>query len=405
MRKLKLVTVIGTRPEIIRLSSCLKLADLVFDHVLVHTDQNWDYNLNDIFFEDLQLRRPDHHLNVRGAHVGETIGNIISSTFTLFQACQPDALLILGDTNSALCAISAKRLKIPIFHMEAGNRCFDQNVPEEINRKIIDHISDINICYTEHSRRYLLAEGVIKQHVFVMGSPMAEVLLNARPQIAKSQILQTHHLEKNKYIVLSTHREENIDLPQNREKLINAIHALAAHFNMPVIFPTHPRTKLRLLLLNQDDDNKRAEKEKKQEVQRKERKIRQIDPLGFIDYVALQQSAYCVVSDSGTVNEEAAMLNFPAVLLRTSSERPEVLDKGNIVIGGIEAQHLIASIELVKKLQTLCPSPTPPIDYAPEMTSAKVVKLIQSYVPIVNQVIWNKETEEKEDKKDVVALK
>jgi len=318
MNKMKIMTILGTRPEIIRLSAVIKMCDQYFNHLLVHTGQNWDYTLNEIFFKELELRKPDYYLDAVGENLGETIGNIISKSFKLLREVKPDALLILGDTNSALSAIAAKRLKIPIFHMEAGNRCFDQNVPEEINRKIVDHISDINLPYTEHSRRYLLSEGIKKEYIFVTGSPMPEVLNNYRDSINESKVLDSLKLEKDKYILVSAHREENIDIEENFMDFVNTLNSVAEEFKIPIIYSTHPRSWKKI----------------------EERKIkfnpliRKLKPFGFIDYNKLQQNAFCVLSDSGTLSEESAFLNFPAVLFRTSTERPEVLDKGSIIIGG-----------------------------------------------------------------------
>ena len=373
MTKLKLITVVGTRPEIIRLAEIIKLADKTFDHILVHTGQNYDYTLNDIFFEDLKLRKPDYFLGVVGNNLGETIGNVISKTFDVFIKENPNALLVLGDTNSVLCTIAAKILKIPIFHMEAGNRCFDQNVPEEINRKISDHISDINLTYTEHSRRYLLSEGFRKDHVFVTGSPLFEVLTTFNNQIQSSKILENLLLEKNKYFVVSAHREENIDLGNNFYTLVDSINAVAEKYNYPIIFSTHPRTKLK--------------------IERTKIKFNPLvsilPPLGFFDYVALQKNSYCVLSDSGTISEESAMMIFPAVSIRTSTERPEAVDTGTIVLGGISTIDIINSIEIcvntfgIKKL-------TVPVEYQINDVSIRVIRLIQSYTNIINRVIWNK---------------
>ena len=319
MEKLKVMTIVGTRPEIIRLSAVIKCADQYFDHILVHTGQNYDYTLNQIFFEDLTLREPDYYLESVGTNLGETMGNIIAKSYALMQEIKPDAVLLLGDTNSALSAISAKRLKIPIFHMEAGNRCWDWNVSEMINRKIVDHISDINLPYTEHSRRYLLSEGIDGKTIFVTGSPMREVLRDHMDQIQMSNILERLQLKKNKYILVSAHREENIDIEENFMNLMNAINHIAEKYQMPVIYSTHPRSKKFIEMRNFKFHSL----------------VRNEKPFGFLDYNKLQMNAYCVLSDSGTLSEESAMLNFPGVLIRTSTERPEVLDKGTVVIGGI----------------------------------------------------------------------
>ncbi|OGG96049.1 MAG: UDP-N-acetylglucosamine 2-epimerase [Candidatus Lambdaproteobacteria bacterium RIFOXYD2_FULL_50_16] len=369
---MKVMTILGTRPEIIRLAACIKALDRYTQHVLVHTGQNWDPMLNDVFFDELELRKPDHNLGVVGADLGETMGNIIALSYKILLAERPDALLVLGDTNSALAAISAKRLKIPIFHMEAGNRCFDQNVPEEINRKIVDHIADINLPYTEHSRRYLLSEGFAKEHIFVTGSPMAEVLAQYQPQIDASEALGELGLTAGRYILVSAHREENIDLPQNFESLVASLNAVAERYQMPVIYSTHPRTKKRIetrgLALNP--------------------LIQNLPPFGFFDYNHLQQKAFCVLSDSGTLSEESAMLKFPAVLIRTSTERPEVLDKGSILIGGISPGGMIEAIEAAT--QMFKEGSILPPDYQDRNVSTKVVKIILSYTKIINKVVWGK---------------
>lgn len=370
--KLKVVTVIGTRPEIIRLSEVIRACDRAFDHILVHTGQNWDYTLNEIFFKDLELRAPDRYLNVVGADLGETMGNIIAASYKMLKEMQPDALLVLGDTNSALCAIPAKRLKIPIFHMEAGNRCFDQNVPEEINRKIVDHIADINLPYTEHSRRYLLSEGFRKEHIFVTGSPMAEVIQRNMGKIKLSKALEAYGVEKAKYFVLSMHREENIDIEYKFKELIKALDAISETYGLPIVFSTHPRTWKRL----------EAEGIKLNPL------IQQVKPLSFTDYCRLQIDAKCVISDSGTLSEESAILRFPAVLLRNSTERPEAVDKGSIVIGGYTAESLSQSIALA--IDFFDGKDNQPADYFDDDVSAKVVKIIQGYTMIINKVIWNK---------------
>lgn len=374
MKKLRLMTVVGTRPEIIRLSRVIAACDRYFDHSLVHTGQNWDYTLNEIFFRDLEIRKPDHFLESPGKHLGETLGNIIARSHELFAKTRPEALLILGDTNSALCAIPAKRLKIPIFHMEAGNRCFDQNVPEEINRKIVDHVSDVNLPYTEHSRRYLLSEGIRKEHVFVTGSPMAEVLGHYRPGIEASKVLQEMNLCKGRYILVSAHREENLDIDANLDALVASLDAVAAAWKLPVIYSTHPRARERL---------------KRRRV-KFHPLVRNVKPLGFFDYNRLQLDAHCVLSDSGTLSEESAMLRFPAVLIRTSTERPEVLDKGSIVIGGIEKEGVVRAVRTARRMFDEEPPPPLPPDYVDTNVSAKVVKIIESYTKIVDRVVWQK---------------
>lgn len=375
MNKLKVMTIVGTRPEIIRLSEIIKKMDKYFNHILVHTGQNWDYSLNQIFFEDLELHAPDFYLDSVGKNLGETIGNIIAKSFDLLLQERPDALLILGDTNSSLSAISAKRLKIPIFHMEAGNRCFDQNVPEEINRKIVDHISDINMPYTEHARRYLLAEGYRKEHIYVTGSPMTEVLEKYKNKINASNVLNTLGLEKGKYILVSAHREENIDDENNFFSLMSAINEIADSYQMPVIYSTHPRSEKMI-------DKRNIEFHSL---------IKNLKPFGFFDYNSLQINAYCVLSDSGTLTEEASILRFPAVLIRTSTERPEALDKGVIIIGGINKGAVLQSVELCRTMWENKELILPVTDYMDTNVSVKVVKIIQSYTKIINNVIWGKE--------------
>ena len=374
MEKLKLMTIIGTRPEIIRLSAVIKCADKYFNHVLVHTGQNYDYTLNQVFFEDLGLRAPDYYLDSVGKDLGETMGNIIAKSYEVMQKERPDAVLLLGDTNSALSAISAKRLKIPIFHMEAGNRCWDWNVSEMINRKIVDHISDINLPYTEHSRRYLLSEGIDGKTIFVTGSPMREVLRDNMDKIEKSDILNKLNLEKNKYILLSSHREENIDNEEHFMSLMNAINDIAEKYQMPVIYSTHPRSQ--------------------KFIEKRNFKfhplVQNLKPFGFMDYNKLQKNAYCVLSDSGTLSEESAMLGFAGVLIRTSTERPEVLDKGTIVIGGITDKTVEQALELAVSMRDNKEEVVMAEDYADTNVSVKVVKIIQSYTDIVNRTVWGK---------------
>jgi UDP-N-acetyl-L-fucosamine synthase len=375
MEKLKVMTIVGTRPEIIRLSETIKACDKYFNHILVHTGQNWDYTLNQVFFEELGLREPDYYLNAAGSNLGETMGNIISKSYEVLQKEMPDALLILGDTNSCLSAIPAKRLKIPIFHMEAGNRCFDQNVPEEINRKIVDHVSDINLPYTEHSRRYLLSEGIRKEHIFVTGSPMTEVLHKNMEKIQNSKVLEELGLEPGKYILVSAHREENIDIEKNFFSLMNALNSIAKKYQLPIIYSTHPRSWKRI--------EERGFKFHPL--------IRQLRPFGFFDYNKLQLNAFCVLSDSGTLSEESAILGFPAVLIRTSTERPEVLDKGTVVIGGITERDIVQAVELSRAMWENQEKTVLANDYIDDNVSVKVVKIIQSYAKIVNQFVWRKD--------------
>ncbi|MCI2774232.1 non-hydrolyzing UDP-N-acetylglucosamine 2-epimerase [Staphylococcus petrasii] len=374
MEKLKLMTIVGTRPEIIRLSATIKACDKYFNQVLVHTGQNYDYTLNQVFFEDLELREPDHYLEAVGSHLGETMGNILAKSYEVLAEEQPDALLILGDTNSCLAAVSAKRLKIPVFHMEAGNRCFDQNVPEEINRKIVDHVSDVNLPYTEHSRRYLLDEGFQKQNIFVTGSPMKEVLDEYAYKIDESDILNKLELEAQNYILVSAHREENIDNEKNFLSLMNAINDIAEKYQIPVIYSTHPRSWKKI-----EERNFKFHP-----------LVRQLKPFGFFDYNALQKNAFVVLSDSGTLSEESSILKFPGVLIRTSTERPEVLDKGTVIVGGISYDNLVQSVELAKSMQENDEPMIDAIDYKDTNVSTKVVKIIQSYKDIINRNTWRK---------------
>ena len=375
MSKLKLMTIMGTRPEIIRLSAVLKCADRYFDHIMVHTGQNWDYTLNEIFFQDLGLRKPDYYLDSVGKDLGETMGNIIAKSYDVLKKEQPDALLVLGDTNSALSAISAKRLKIPIFHMEAGNRCWDWNVPEMVNRTIVDHISDINLPYTEHSRRYLLGEGVDGKTIFVTGSPMSEVLRDHAAKIAQSDVLDRLGLTPKGYLLLSAHREENIDNEAHFISLMTSINHIAQTYQMPVIYSTHPRSRNII--------EKRGFQFHPL--------VQSMQPFGFLDYNKLQQNAYCVLSDSGTLSEESAMLHFPAVLIRTSTERPEVLDKGTIVVGGIQGEDVEQAMNLAVSMFENGEETILAEDYADTNVSVKVIKIIQSYAKIVNLTTWRKE--------------
>lgn len=379
MSRLKLMTIIGTRPEIIRLSAVMKKCDCYFDQILVHTGQNYDYSLNQVFFEDLGLREPDHYLNAVGADLGETIGNIIAKSYKLMEETKPDALLILGDTNSCLSAISAKRLHIPIFHMEAGNRCFDECLPEETNRRIVDHIADVNMCYSEHARRYLNYEGTAKERTYVTGSPMAEVLHGSLRQIEESTVLEKLGLNSGAYILLSAHREENIDTEENFNQLFTAINAMAQTYDMPILYSCHPRSRKFL----------------EQRGFRLDPRVKMHEPLGFHDYNHLQMHAFAVVSDSGTLPEESSFFNslghpFPAVCIRTSTERPEALDKGNFILAGITTEQVLqavaTAVEMVKNGDNGLDVP----NYVDENVSTKVVKLIQSYVGVVNKMVWRK---------------
>lgn len=374
MKKLKLMTIVGTRPEIIKLSEIIKKCDSYFDHTLVHSGQNYDYELNQIFFENLGIREPNLFLDVVGEDLGVTMGNVLAKSYKAMVDNTPDALLVLGDTNSCLSVISAKRLKIPIFHLEAGNRCFDENLPEEINRRIIDHTSDVNLCYSEHARRYLNSEGLPKERTFVVGSPMAEILKVNAAKIDTSTVLETLGLEKKRYILLSAHREENIDNEKNFFALMDAINVMAEAYDMPVIYSTHPRSKKFI--------EKRAFTFHKN--------VRNLKPFDFADYNKLQRNAYCVVSDSGSVAEEASLLKFPVVSIRTSTERPEAIDSGNFIIGNITTEQLLQSVDMAVKMDERGEIGVDTTDYIDENISTKVVKIIQSYTKIVNKVVWGK---------------
>lgn len=378
MKKIKLMTIIGTRPEIIRLSAIIKKCDKYFDQILVHTGQNYDYCLNQIFFDDFGLRAPDFYLNAVGKDLGETIGNIIAKSYRLMTEQNPDALLILGDTNSCLSAISAKRLHIPIFHMEAGNRCFDECLPEETNRRIVDHISDVNLCYSEHARRYLNAEGTARERTFVVGSPMAEVLRANLTQIEGSDILARLSLEPRKYMLLSAHREENIDTEKNFIELFASVNTLAQKYDMPILYSCHPRSRKWLETRNFKLDAR----------------VKMHEPLGFHDYNHLQMNAYCVISDSGTLPEESAFLTsighpFPAVCVRTSTERPEAMEKGCFILAGISRGGVEQAVETAVAMNDNGEYGIP-VPYYTEDVSTKVVKIIQSYTGIVDRMVWRK---------------
>ena len=377
--RIKLLIIVGTRPEIIRLSAIINKCRQYFDCILAHTGQNYDYNLNGIFFSDLQIADPDIYLDSVGGDLGETIGNIISDSYKLMKAIEPDALMILGDTNSCLSAISAKRLHIPIFHLEAGNRCKDECLPEETNRRIVDIISDVNLAYSEHARRYLAECGLPKERTYVIGSPMAEVLDNNIERIISSDILQKLGLQNKKYILLSAHREENIDTEKNFVSLFTAINNIAEKYDMPVLYSCHPRSKKRLEESGFELDS---------------RVIRH-EPLGFHDYNCLQVNAFAVISDSGTLPEESsyytkAGMPFPAVCIRTSTERPEAIDKGCFIIAGIESDQLVQSVELAVSMNENGDLGIPVPDYTDTNVSSKVVKIVQSYTGIVNKFVWRK---------------
>lgn len=378
--KLKLLIIVGTRPEIIRLAAVINKCRKYFDVVLAHTGQNYDYNLNGIFFKDLKLADPEVYLDAVGDDLGATMGNIIDKSYKLMVEIKPDAVLVLGDTNSCLSVIGAKRLHIPIFHMEAGNRCFDECLPEETNRRIVDIISDVNICYSEHARRYLNASSVAPQRTYVSGSPMAEVLHENLTEIEASDVHERLGLKKGKYILLSAHREENIDIEKNFNSLFIGINALAEKYDMPILYSCHPRSRNRL---------------EKSGFKLDHRVIRQ-EPLGFHDYNCLQMNAFCVVSDSGTLPEESSFFAsvghpFPAVCIRTSTERPEALDKGCFVLAGINTQDLLQAVDLAVEMNLNGDHGLPVPNYTDEIVSTKVVKLIQSYTGVVNKMVWRKE--------------
>ena len=377
--KLKLLIVVGTRPEIIRLAAVINKTREYFDVILAHTGQNYDYNLNGVFFKDLKLEDPDVYLNAVGKDLGETMGNIIAKSYQLMAEIKPDAVLVLGDTNSCLSVIGAKRLHIPIFHMEAGNRCKDECLPEETNRRIVDIISDVNMAYSEHARRYLAECGLPKERTYVTGSPMAEVLHQNLSEIEASNIHSELGLEKGKYILLSAHREENIDTEKNFLSLFNAINKMAEKYDMPILYSCHPRSKKRL----------------EQSGFKLDKRVIQHEPLGFHDYNALQMNAFCVVSDSGTLPEESSFFTsigrpFPAVCIRTSTERPEALDKACFILSGIDENGLLQSVETAVEMNKNGDLGLPVPDYTEENVSTKVVKIIQSYTGVVNKMVWRK---------------
>lgn len=377
--RLKLLIIVGTRPEIIRLAAVINKCRSYFDCLLAHTGQNYDYNLNGVFFRDLKLKAPDVYMDAVGDDLGATMGNIINASYKLMVQVKPDAVLVLGDTNSCLSVIGAKRLHIPIFHMEAGNRCFDECLPEETNRRIVDVISDVNLCYSEHARRYLNASGVAKERTYVTGSPMAEVLHENLSEIESSDIHQRLHLQKGKYILLSAHREENIDTEKNFLSLFSAVNAMAEKYDMPILYSCHPRSRKRLESSGFALDSR----------------VIQHEPLGFHDYNCLQMNAYAVVSDSGTLPEESSFFTsvghpFPAVCIRTSTERPEALDKGIFVLAGIDGKSLLQAVDTAVEMNRNEDDGLPVPDYTDENVSAKVVKIIQSYTGVVNKMVWRK---------------
>lgn len=377
--RLKLLIIVGTRPEIIRLAAVINKCRSYFDCLLAHTGQNYDYNLNGVFFRDLKLKAPDVYMDAVGDDLGATMGNIINASYKLMVQVKPDAVLVLGDTNSCLSVIGAKRLHIPIFHMEAGNRCFDECLPEETNRRIVDVISDVNLCYSEHARRYLNASGVAKERTYVTGSPMAEVLHENLSEIESSDIHQRLHLQKGKYILLSAHREENIDTEKNFLSLFSAVNAMAEKYDMPILYSCHPRSRKRLESSGFALDSR----------------VIQHEPLGFHDYNCLQMNAYAVVSDSGTLPEESSFFTsvghpFPAVCIRTSTERPEALDKGIFVLAGIDGKSLLQAVDTAVEMNRNGDDGLPVPNYTDENVSAKVVKIIQSYTGVVNKMVWRK---------------
>ena len=373
---MKVMTIVGTRPEIIKMSRVMAELEKFVDHVLVHTGQNYDYELNEIFFEELGVKKPDYFLDVAGKSVAYTIGNVISKSDDIFEIEKPDAVLLYGDTNSCLAVISAKRRKIPVFHFEAGNRCFDQRVPEELNRKVLDHLSDINFPLTEHARRYLLAEGVKPDTIIKPGSPMKEILNFYSKEIKDSSILTQLGLEKNEFFIVSAHREENIDSIENFNDLLDSLNAIAEKYKFPVIVSTHPRTKIKLESLNRKDINPLIQFSK---------------PLGFFDYNKMQQNAFCVISDSGTISEESSIMNFPAITIRQAHERPEGMDEGTLIMSGLKKDRIIQSIDIVTSQSSQADRVAKIVyDYNVDNFSLKVVRTIISYVDFVNRTVWHK---------------
>ena len=370
MKKLKVMTILGTRPEIIRLSSVLKTLEQFTDHKLVHTGQNYDYELNQVFFDELGVREPDYFLNVDTSSLGKVLGEILIKTEEVILKEKPDAVLVLGDTNSAIAIMMAKRMKVPTYHMEAGNRSFDSNVPEEINRKVVDHLADFNLVYTEHARRHLISEGLSHRFIYLTGSPMLEVLNSNKEEIDSSNIISKLKLENQKYFIVSVHREENVDNPESLKKVVHCLNELHDKYGYPIVVSTHPRTKNRLEILELDINS---------------RDIRFLKPFGFFDYNKLQKESFCAISDSGTIAEESAMLDFPAVTIRQSIERPEALDAGSIVLSGLDSDILISAVDLVTKEDSLFPKRETPLEYKVENTSLRVVKLILGTAKLTNK--------------------
>lgn len=373
---LRIMTIVGTRPEIIKLSRVIQELEKFTNHILVHTGQNFDYELNEIFFEQLEIRKPDYFLNSAGNNAAETIANVIKKSDEVLEKEKPDAVLLYGDTNSCLSVISAKRRQIPIFHMEAGNRCFDQRVPEEINRKIVDHLSDINFPLSEHARRYLIAEGIRPETIIKSGSSMLEVLQYHKNKIEQSDILINENLQKNKYFILSSHREENVDYSENLNNLLDSINAIYEKYKFPIIISTHPRTKKKLESINYFNDNP---------------DIRFLKPFGFIEYIKLQQNAFCVISDSGTITEESSLLKFPAIMIRNAHERPEGMDEGTVIMSGLVKDRILNSIEVVTTHYTEnINSIKTVVDYQVDNVSKKIVRTILSYTDYINRTVWRK---------------
>jgi len=373
---LKVMTIVGTRPELIKMSRVISELDNQVEHLLVHSGQNYDYELNQVFFDDLDIRKPDVFLNISRDSVAKSIADVISKSDEVFEQYNPDALMLYGDTNTCLAVIAAKRRKIPVFHMEAGNRCFDQRVPEELNRKIVDHLSDINMVLTEHARRYLISEGVRPETIIKTGSHMQEVLDFYKEKINASKVLDQCELQKGKYFVVSAHREENVDSPENLRELIKSIEALATEYNYPVYFSTHPRTRKRIESFIQDAINPL---------------IKFANPLGFFDYIKLQQAAFCVLSDSGTITEEASILNLPAVTIRNSHERPEGMDMGTVVMSGLGKERILDAVRVVTSQHNIESRTIPPVeDYQSLSVSKQVVRVVVSYVDYINQNVWRK---------------
>lgn len=372
----KVMTLVGTRPELIKMSRVIAELDQQVEHVLVHSGQNYDYELNQVFFDDLEIRKPDHFLNVSGNTAAKSIADVIAKADDVFELEKPDALLLYGDTNTCLAVISAKRRKIPVFHMEAGNRCFDQRVPEELNRKVLDHLSDINLVLTEHARSYLIAEGISPETIIKTGSHMEEVLDYYMPKIEISDVLDRENLEPGKFFIVSTHREENVDSPANLKQLINTLHALAQKYNFPVIVSTHPRTQKRLAELDDSPTHYL---------------IRFVKPFGLLDYIKLQMSAYCVISDSGTLTEESSLLNFPAITIRNTHERPEGMDEGTLIMSGLTSERVLEAVQVVTSQFSSEPRSIKNVaDYCGGAVSKKIVRIVLSYIDYINRTVWSK---------------